>query len=188
MEMLKHHLRRGFWFTVALIFLLDSWLWDNVKEWQRALGRAVGVERFEPWLKSAIEKFSPPLTLAVFAIPAIAILPFKLAALSLIAHGHVVIGLIAIFVAKTFALGVTSFLFDTCRDKLLEMQWFGKFYSLVLDARAWANALVAPYKERLLKVAALLKTRLDSFIGKESGEFGRRLARLRDLARTKRPA
>lgn len=188
MENLKQQLRRGFWFTVALIFLFESWLWDNVKDWLRALGRALGVERIEPWLDAFVKKLSPQMTLAVFAVPAITIFPFKLAALSLIAHGHVLVGLIAIFLAKTLALGVTSFLFDLCRGKLLEMEWFGRFYSLVLDARAWAAALVQPYKEHLLKVSAQVKTNIAAFIGKEGGEFGRRWARLRDLARTKRAA
>jgi hypothetical protein len=188
MENLKHHLRRGFWFTVALIFLLESWLWDNVKEWLRALGRALGVERIEPWLEGVVKTLSPQMTLAVFAMPAIAILPFKIAALSLIGHGHVMIGVIAIFLAKTLALGVTSFLFDACRDKLLEMQWFVRFYSLVLDARAWATDLIAPYKAHVLKVAALIKTHAASIMAKDGGEFARRWARLRDLARAKRAA
>lgn len=188
MEHLKHQLRRGFWFTVALIFLFESWLWDNVKEWLRALGRTLGVERIEPWLEGVVKKLSPQMTLAVFAVPALTILPFKIAALSLIAHGHVMIGVIAIFVAKTLALGVTSFLFDMCRDKLLEMEWFARIYSLVLDARAWASALVAPYKAHMLRVAALVKSNMASIISAGEGEFGRRWARLRDLARSKRTA
>lgn len=188
MENLQHQLRRGFWFTVALIFLFESWLWDNVKEWLRALGHAMGVERIEPWLEGVVKKLSPQMTLAVFAVPAISILPFKIAALSLIAHGHVMFGLIAIFLAKTLALGVTSFLFDVCRDKLLEMEWFGRFYSLVLDARAWAAALIAPFKAHVLKVSAVVRTHIASLINKEGGEFGRQWARLREFARSKHTA
>lgn len=182
MEKLQRHLIRAFWFALALIFLFESWLWDHVKDWLRALGRLLGVERFEPWLIALVARLPPQMTLVLFAVPAVAIFPFKLMALGLIATGHVVAGVIAIFLAKTLALGVTSFLFDICRDKLLEMAWFGRFYSLVLDARSWASALVAPYKARLHVVVAKLKARLAQISGPEGG-FLRRLAKLRALSR-----
>ena len=140
MDAVKQYLGRAFWFALALIFLFESWLWDHVKEWLRALGHALKVDRLEPWLEQLVAKLSPMATLALFAVPAAAIFPFKLLALGLIASGHVVSGLVAIFLAKTLALGVTSFLFDICREKLLQMGWFADFYSMVLDARAWATA------------------------------------------------
>lgn len=183
MENLQRQLSRAFWFTLALIFLFESWLWDHVKDWLRALGRALGVERFEPWLRSLVDRLAPPMTLALFAVPAILIFPFKLLALGLIATGHVGVGIVAIFLAKTLALGVTSFLFDICREKLLMMEWFAHFYSIVLDVRAWATALVAPYKARLHVLTSELKSRVLALTGGEGGGFARRLARLREAAR-----
>lgn len=188
MEAWKRYVKRAFWFTLAVIFLIESWLWDNVKEWLRALGQALGIERFEPWLKNFVAKLTPPMTLVLFGAPAVAILPFKLVAFELIANGHVLSGLLAIFLAKTLALGVTAFLFDICRDKLLQMEWFGRFYSIVLDARAWAHALVAPVKAQVVAVANAMRSRIVAFIGDERFGFGRRLARLRELARPKRSA
>lgn len=182
MERLQRQLGRAFWFTLALIFLFESWLWDHVKDWLRSLGRLLGVERFEPWLRDLVDGLAPPMTLLLFAAPAALIFPFKLMALGLIATGHVVTGVVAIFLAKTLALGVTSFLFDICRDKLLQMAWFGRFYSLVLDARAWATALVAPYKARVQAIVQAAKARVAAFTAKEGG-FLRRLAKLRDVSR-----
>ncbi len=94
-------------------------------------------------------RLSPPKTLALFLIPAIAVLPLKVAALSLLAHGHVLMGVALILLVKSLALGVEAFLFDICRDKLLQMLWFKRFYSTVLGVRAWAARLVEPYKARL---------------------------------------
>lgn len=182
MDKLQRQVSRAFWFLLALIFLFESWLWDHVKDWLRALGRLLGVERFEPWLRTFVDRLAPPMTLVLFAVPAVLIFPFKLMALGLIATGHVVVGVIAIFLAKTLALGVTSFLFDICRDKLLQMAWFGRFYSLVLDARAWASALVAPYKERLHVIVAGLKARIAPLRATEGG-FMRRLSKLRELSK-----
>ncbi|MCC3245152.1 hypothetical protein LG047_07440 [Methylocystis sp. WRRC1] len=188
MEQIKRRLKRAFWIAVALIFLLESWLWDHVREWLRALERALGMERMEPWLRDLVARMSPPATLALFAIPALAVFPLKLLAVAVVASGHVVTGVIAIFIAKTLALGVTSFLFDICRNKLLEMQWFGRFYSLVLDARAWASALVAPLRAQIHELTRQIRMQFAKIIGPESGNLRRGLARLRELARPKRSA
>lgn len=188
MEQVTRRLKRAFWFTLAVLFLFESWLWDNVKEWLRALGRTLGVERIEPWLIGVVARLSPPMTLAIFVVPAIAVLPLKILALSLVAHGHVLSGLVTIFLAKTLALGVMSFLFDICRDKLLEMQWFVRLYRVVLDVRAWAQALIAPAKARVVQLADQIRAQIASVVGTESVDFTRRLARLRELARQRRSA
>lgn len=185
---LKPRLVRAFWFALALIFLLESWLWDHVKEWLRALERALGLERLEPWLKSVVERLSPQMTLALFAVPMIGVFPFKVGALALFASGHVLLGIVFIFLVKALALGVEAFLFDICRDKLLEMRWFGRLYSVVLDVRAWAFMLVKPYKARIVEFARRLRSYAAAFLGKDGGEVGRRIARLRALTKPKRPA
>lgn len=88
-DWLKPRLISAFWFTLAIVFLIESWIWDNVKEWLRQLERALGLERIEPWLESFVARLSPQMTLALFAIPMISVAPFKVAALSLFAQGHV---------------------------------------------------------------------------------------------------
>lgn len=181
----KRRLNRGFWLTLAVLFLIESWLWDHLKEWLRAVGHELGIARIEPWLEGVVAKLSPQRTLLLFALPAVLILPFKFLALSLIAHGHVLNGLIAIILAKTFALGVTAFLFDICRDKLMQMQWFCRFYSIMLAIRAWAHALVAPFTAHIREVAGAFRARIADVIGHERYAFDRRLARLRQLARAK---
>lgn len=181
METIKRRLIRALWFALALIFLFESWLWDHVKEWLRALGKLAGVERFEAWLIALIEKLSPPMTLAVFAVPAVTILPLKLLALGMIGHGHILVGIGVIFFAKTLALGVTAFLFDHCRDKLLQMTWFAKFYSLVLDARAWAHSLVDPVRRRLRETLATIRARAKVIFGEGQSQFLRKLALMRGL-------
>ncbi len=188
LDWLKPRLARAFWFTLALIFLIESWLWDNVKEWLRALEKALGLERIEPWLAGVVARLSPQMTLALFAIPMIGVLPLKVAALAILAHGHFVIGVVFVFAVKALTLGVEAFLFDICRDKLVQMQWFGRLYSLILDVRAWAAMLVKPYKTRLVEIGRALRAYAQSVIGRDDGELARRIARLRELARPKRGA
>ena len=78
---------------------------------------------------------------------------------------------------------VTAVLFDICRDKLLQMQWFCRFYSLMLAASAWSHDLIAPLRRRVAEVAATLRARLAplSRAIQEAGRLGvgRRLSRLR---------
>lgn len=183
MERLKPGLIRAFWLILAVVFLIESWIWDHVRDSLRALGRWLGVERFDPWLRSFVARLSPPMTLVLFGVPGVLIFPFKLIALGLIAGGYVFSGVVAIFVAKSLALGVTAVLFDICREKLMQMPWFCRFYSLVLAAGAWSDELVSPLRRRVAEVTAGLRERLvplkDRILLTGRNGLGRRLSRLR---------
>jgi hypothetical protein len=183
MEAIKQRLVRGFWFTLAVVFVVESWLWDHVKEWLRALARALGLERLEARLIDLLAPLSPLPTLAVFAVPAMVIFPLKLVAISMLAHGEVLAGIVVILTANVLALGVTGFLFDTCRDKLLQMPWFAKFYSIVLAVRAWADALVAPARQRLNEARQYIGERVAALLGESRSSFMRMLAQIRALSK-----
>ena len=175
---------RVFWMALAIVFLVESWLWDNVKEWLRRLERALGFERLEEWLERLVARLSPQMTLVLFAVPMLGVAPFKLLALALLAKGAILPGLAVILVAKTLTIGVEAFLFDICRDKLLAMPWFGVVYSLILDVRVWATRLIAPYRTRLAGIANGLKARAMALLSSTDGDFSRRVGRLRERAKS----
>lgn len=184
-DWLKPLLLKILWQTLAILFLIESWIWDHVKDWLRRLEIALGLERFEFWLSDYVARLSPRMTLALFAIPMIAVLPFKFATLALFAKGHVFSGIVFVFLVKSLTLGVEAFLFDICRDKLLQMPWFAQLYSLVLDLRAWALAVVRPMQ---LRVLAQLRRLRDSALALLAGEgegLMRRIAQLREAIRNK---
>lgn len=182
-DWLKPRLVSAFWFTLAIIFLIESWIWDHVKDWLRLIERALGLERFEPWLQNFVEPLSPRMTLALFAIPMIGVLPFKIAAFALLASGHIILGVIFIFLVKSLTLGVEAFLFDICRDKLLQMEWFAGLYSMILDIRAWSSMLVKPMKLRALTAWSRIRDRASAFLSEDGDDLKRRIARLRDAVR-----
>ncbi|MBG0796344.1 hypothetical protein IYX23_01365 [Methylocystis sp. L43] len=188
MENWKQRVTDAFWFALAVLFLIETWLWDHFRDWLHDLGRALGLEGYEQQFKDFVATLTPLKTLAIFITPAFAIVPAKLVGFELIAHGHVFTGLFAILLAKTLALGVMSFLFDICRDKLMQIDRFRQIYSLVLAIRAWAARLVAPFKQRLRQTADAICGRIEALIGVEAGSLTRRLARMRELARQKRSA
>lgn len=183
MESIKQRIVRGFWFTLAVVFAIESWLWDHVKDWLRALAGKLGLERLEARLIELLAPLSPLATLAVFAVPALLILPLKLAAVSMLAHGDVLSAIIIIVVANVLGLGVTGFLFDNCRDKLLQLVWFAKFYDMVLRVRAWADALVAPARQRLHELRGIIGERVAAILGESRSSFMRKWAAVRALTK-----
>jgi len=78
--------------------------------------------------------------------------PLKMVGLWLLAHEHWTSAVFTILFAKFLGVGVTAFVFDITRPKLLEMAWFEALYEFVLDVRARAKALVDPIKARIIEI------------------------------------
>jgi hypothetical protein len=73
---------------LALLILFEEWGWEPL---QRALVRLS--ERLHlRWLEPRIRSLPPYAALALFAVPALLLLPVKLLALAAIGKGHVVMG------------------------------------------------------------------------------------------------
>src|ERR1700739_5112540 len=92
------------------------------------------------------------MTLIVFIVPIIPLFPLKLVGVWLLTHQYWLSAVFTIIFAKFLGVGVTAFVFDVTRPKLLEMRWFENLYEFVLALRARALALVEPIKQRILGV------------------------------------
>ena len=139
-------LLRPLWVLLALIFLLEAWMWDRVEP---IIARVVGLiplPRLKAWLADSVEHLSPGLTLIVFAVPFIVLFPLNLIAAWLLAHKYFVGATALIVLQKILGVGIVAFVFDVTRDKLLQMGWFRRLYQFVLDLRVRALAVVAPFK------------------------------------------
>jgi hypothetical protein len=175
-------LTHALWFACAAIFLIEAWLWDALGG---LLHRLVALLPFETWkrlLGKALESLPAPVVLLVFLIPIAVIEPFKLVAIWALTHHHIFLG-VALFVAAKFAgIGITAFLFEATRTKLLSMGWFARFYDWVLRLRAKAHAFLEPYKIRIHAALAPFKQKLREVIATYStghSGLGRRLMLLR---------
>lgn len=171
----------AFWFFCAAVFLIEAWLWDELGG---LLKRLAGLLPFEAWkraLARGLDALPAPVVLLVFLIPIGVIEPFKLVALWAITHHHVILGVAAFVAAKFAGLGITAFLFETTRDKLLTMGWFKRFYDWVIVLRARAHAFLAPYKQRIHETLAPFKAKLRAYrdAAARRGGLGRRLSLLR---------
>jgi hypothetical protein len=151
---------RPLWFTLAVIFLVEAWLWDHLKPIVRWIVERIAWRELRVWIVAAIERLPPYATLLVFLIPVAVLLPFKLLGLWLLAKGSW-LGAVAILgLAKLVGVGISAFIFEVTRPKLLQLAWFRWLYEHVLTWLAWAHALVDPYKAKIIATLASVRLRL----------------------------
>ena len=142
------------WILLAIIFLIEAWLWDHLEPLVAAVVAALPLRAFKQWLAERVDTLSPAMTLIVFIVPVIPLFPLKMIGVWLLMHQYWLSALTTILFAKMLGVGVTAFVFDVTRPKLLEMAWFEKLYEYVLALRAKCHELVDPVKA---KIRALLR-------------------------------
>jgi hypothetical protein len=145
-------LLQPFWILLAIVFLIEAWLWDHLEPIVARAVAAIPLYAFKQWLAERVDALSPAMTLIVFIVPVIPLFPLKLAGFWLLAHEHWMSAFFTILFAKFLGVGVTAFIFDVTRPKLLEMAWFERLYDYIMLLRARAKALVDPVKVRLLEL------------------------------------
>jgi hypothetical protein len=165
-------LAKVFWTALALLFLLEAWLWTRLEP---VVERIVGLfpwRRLKQQLAAAIKHLPPAATLVVFAVPLLLLVPFKFAGWWLLAKGQWLAAIAVLILAKLVGVGVTAFLFDATREKLLQMAWFRALYQKVLAVNAWAHAHVDPIKRRIKVFLRWLR-------GRDGDRLWQRLMQLR---------
>ena len=148
-------LRRLFqpiWVLLAVIFLIEAWLWDHLEPIVAWVVTKIPLQAFKHWLAERVDTLSPAMTLIVFIVPVIPLFPLKLVGFWLLTHEYWMSAVFTIIFAKFLGVGVAAFVFDVTRPKLLEMEWFEKLYEFILALRAKANELVDPIKQRIKEI------------------------------------
>jgi hypothetical protein len=172
---------RPLWVFLALLFLLEAWLWDHLEPIVARIVSVVPWGRLKENLARAIESLPPWAALAVFIVPVVVLLPLKFLEVFLLAKRQWIAAVVVLLFAKLLGLGVTAFVFDATRDKLLQMAWFKRMFDWFMWARDWAHAMTEPIRERVRQIAWLMRPQ-------RAGRFLRRLMRLRRNAYRRKPA
>src|SRR4051795_9139640 len=137
------------WVLLALIFLVEAWLWDHLEPVVARVVAWIPLRALKLWLAEQVDALSPVMTLIFFIVPVLPLFPLKLVGLWLLANEYwLSAGLVIVF-GKLVGVGVTAFIFDVTRTKLLQMAWFKKVYEFIMAMRAKAAALVQPIKQRI---------------------------------------
>jgi hypothetical protein len=172
---------RVFWVILALLFLLEAWLWSRLEPVVAALVALLPLKTIKAKTAAAIEGLPPAATLVVFLVPIGILLPVKIMALWLLHGGHWAAGVGVLVFAKLAGLGVTAFVFEITRPKLLQLAWFARLYALVMRGLAWAHEMVDPVKRRIRQYTYMLRPR-------NAGRFYRHLRRVRRRMQLPAPA
>src|SRR5580698_1466508 len=137
------------WIVLAVIFLIEAWLWDHLEPIVAWVVARLPLDAFKQWLAERVDTLSPAMTLIVFIVPVIPLFPLKLVGFWLLTHEYWMSAFVTIIFAKFLGVGVAAFVFDVTRPKLLKMAWFETVYEFIMGLRAKANSLVEPVKQRI---------------------------------------
>jgi len=130
-------LLRALWqWPLALLILFEEWGWEPL---QRALARIGRWPGFR-WIEGRVRGLPPYAALALFALPALALLPIKLLALWLIGQGRVLPGTLVIVLAKIVGTAIVARLFTLTQPALMRLAWFARGYA---RWSSWKESLVA---------------------------------------------
>ena len=176
---------RPFLVLVALVFLIEAWLWEHLRPLVAWLVDLIAWNRLKARLARLIEWLPPWAVLIVFVIPFIVLLPLKFLEVYLLVRHQWLGAILVLVLAKLLGLGVTAFIFDVTRPKLLQMAWFRRLYGLTLYWLEKAHALIDPIKLRIKRSARRYVWLLRPGRG---GRFMRRLARIRRRMQAAQPA
>ncbi|HXZ22286.1 MAG TPA: hypothetical protein VEH78_05925 [Pseudolabrys sp.] len=173
---MRRNLLRPLWVILALLFLLEAWLWDHLEPVVARIVNVVPWGKIKVSLAGLIENLPPYFALTVFIIPIIVVLlPLKVLEVYFIATSSWLGAITMLVVAKLLGLGVTAFVFEVTRDKLLQIGWFHRMYDWFVWLRGWARSITEPVREQIREFKSFLKPQ-------RAGRFMRLLMRLRRRA------
>jgi hypothetical protein len=177
---MRRNFFRPLWVILALLLLLEAWLWDHLEPIVARVVNVIPWGRVKTVLGRMIEKLPPYASLIVFIIPVLILLPLKFLEVYFIATYNWIGAIVVLIFAKLLGLGVTAFVFDVTRGKLLQIAWFRRLYDWFIWARDWARTQTEPIRLRIRKIFWL-------FMPERAGRSLRRLIRMRRAYRN-RPA
>jgi hypothetical protein len=146
---MMRRLLQPIWVLLAIIFLIEAWLWDHLEPIVARAVALIPLRTFKQWLAERVDTLSPAMTLIVFIVPVIPLFPLKMVGFWLLTHEYWISAILTIIFAKFLGVGVAAFIFDVTREKLLEMRWFETLYEFVIALRTRAAELVDPIKLRI---------------------------------------
>lgn len=162
-------LQRAGWTFLALLFLVISWLWDRLNRLISWLVDLMPLARLKAQVVAMMAQLPPYPTLFVFFIPFIVTEPLKIISIWMLATGQVIGSALVYLGAQLIQLGLVSFIFNHCKEKLLSIAWFAQLYVYVVRVHDWADAQVQPVKDRARALIAQGRLMLLAYMAQVRG-------------------
>src|SRR3984893_4324086 len=97
---MMRRLLQPFWVLLAVIFLIEAWLWDHLEPIVARIVAWIPSGAFKEWLAVRRGTLSPPMPLIVFLVPVLPLFPLKLVGLWLLANEYWASAVVFIIFAK----------------------------------------------------------------------------------------
>jgi hypothetical protein len=165
-------LSRPFLVLLAILFLIEAWLWDRLAPLVGQAIAALPLHSLKRELALRIERMSPYAALALFLSPLALAIPAECAKIWLVMHHHWFALIGVLLVTKLIGVGLLSFIFAATREKLLSIPRFAALYRATMRAYHFSKALLEP-------IQADIKKRVTALRGHASTEFSCFVKRLR---------
>lgn len=162
----------------ALLMFAEEVVWEALKRLMAALGRLPLIHRLE----ARVAALPPSAAAIVFLAPGALLLPVKLGALWLIAHGHALSGVGLIVAAKLLGTALVARIFTLTKPALMTLGWFATMHDWIMR---WREKLYAFVKasaawHRITMLRASLRGWLRHW---RPGHIGRRFRAIQRLNR-----
>ena len=142
---------------LAIILIIEEWLWDLLTALGHTLIQWLRLERFERWLSQT----SPTMALVAFSIPILIVAPINLVAFELLVHGLVLQGIGVELLAKLLGTVLIARVFALTKPQLLTFAFLRFIYTTITGWLQWAHQKVieTPVYRRIRQFKAETKAR-----------------------------
>ena len=120
---------------LAILLLIEEWLWDVLTSLGRALSHWLHLEHAEEWLRQT----TPSIALIAFAIPLMIVAPINLIAFALIANGLILQGILTEILAKLLGTLLVARVFALTKPQLLSFSLINSVYTTITRWLKWAH-------------------------------------------------
>lgn len=147
----------------VVIVLFEELAWDILSHLMARLARLPILARIE----AQIRRLPPYGAMALFLLPILVILPFKLLAVWLMAQGHVIGGIAVLLAAKFSGMAAWARIYALCHPALSTLGWFVKLEATLHRWRDWAHEKIEhiPGLQKARSLARSLSARVKSWLG-----------------------
>jgi len=138
---------------VALLFLLETWVWRKLAALARFVSTLLPWERFRDAARRALARMPAIVSVALFGVPLFVSEFGSFISVVMMATGHLFAGVALYLLMKALGLVLVPIIFEITRERLLALPWFAWGYGKFETLQAMASRFVEPYRRALAEFA-----------------------------------
>lgn len=138
---------------LAILFLLETWVWGRLVAFARFLSTLLPWERFRDAARRALARLPVFVSVALFGVPLFVSEFGSFISVVMMATGRLFAGMALYLLMKTLGLVLVPVIFEITRERLLALPWFAWGYAKFEALHTMASRFVAPYRSAAAALA-----------------------------------